>query len=183
MNKIIAVVGMCGSGKTVATDIFQKYGFKKVYFGEVTFDELKRLNLPVNEANERMVREKFRASGDKAIYAKLNLPKIEELHKTDNVVVESMYSWSEYKLLKEHFGDIFEVLAIVTNAGLRRERLHNRPIRPMTDEESKSRDYAEIENIEKAGPIGIADYYITNNGSSEEYAKKVEDFIKEYIKK
>ena len=87
MNKIIAVVGMCGSGKTVATDIFQKYGFKKVYFGEVTFDELKRLNLPVNEANERMVREKFRASGDKAIYAKLNLPKIEELHKTDNVVV------------------------------------------------------------------------------------------------
>lgn len=182
MNKIIAVVGMCGSGKTVATEVFENFGFKKVYFGEVTFDELKRLNLPVNEANERMVREKFRASGEKAIYAKLNLQKIENLHQTNNVVVESMYSWSEYKYLKEHFGDVFEVLAIVTDCSLRRERLHSREIRPMTSEESRSRDYAEIENIEKAGPIGIADYYITNNSSPEEFRAKLETFVKNYIK-
>lgn len=180
MNKIIAIVGMCGSGKTVATELFEKAGYQKVYFGKVTFDEMEKRGLEINEANERLIREEFRSTGDKAIYARLNLPKIEELHKTSNVVVESMYSWSEYKLLKEHFGETFEVLAIVTNCGKRRERLLTRKIRPMTIEQSLSRDYSEIENIEKAGPIGIADYYITNNGSEEEFEKKILDFIKNY---
>ena len=141
---------------------------------------MEKRGLEINEANERLIREEFRSTGDKAIYARLNLPKIEELHKTSNVVVESMYSWSEYKLLKEHFGETFEVLAIVTNCSKRRERLLTRKIRPMTIEQSLSRDYSEIENIEKAGPIGIADYYITNNGSEEEFEKKILDFIKNY---
>ena len=29
MNKIVAVVGMCGSGKSVATELFEKYGYQK----------------------------------------------------------------------------------------------------------------------------------------------------------
>ena len=33
MNKLIAVVGMTGSGKSVITDYLEKNGFKKVYFG------------------------------------------------------------------------------------------------------------------------------------------------------
>ncbi len=180
MNKILAVVGMCGSGKTVATDLLEKAGYKRVYFGAITMEEVKKRGLEINETNERLVREELRATGDKAIYARLNLPKIEELFAQGNVVVESMYSWSEYKLLKEHFGDHFEVLAIVTNAGLRRERLTTREFRPMTYEASLSRDYSEIENIEKAGPIGIADYYITNNGTTEEFEQRLLEFIKNY---
>ena len=37
MNKIIAVVGMCGSGKSIATEILEKEGWHKVYFGGVTY--------------------------------------------------------------------------------------------------------------------------------------------------
>ena len=33
MNKIIAIVGMCGSGKSVASDYLESIGYKKVYFG------------------------------------------------------------------------------------------------------------------------------------------------------
>ena len=76
-----------------------------------------------------------------------------EFVKEGNVVVESMYSWSEYKFLKDHFGDAFKVLAVVTDCSIRRERLLTRVIRPMTYEQSISRDYAEIENIEKAQEI------------------------------
>jgi dephospho-CoA kinase len=50
----------------------------------------------------------------------------------------------------------------------------------MSYEDSKSRDYAEIENIEKAGPIGIADYYFTNNSTPEEFKQKLIDFIEKY---
>ncbi len=175
--KIIAVVGMCGSGKSVAVDEFVKRGWKKIYFGEATFMKMKELGLEINEENERKVREELRASGDKGIYAKIFLPEIEKWHKKCNVVIESMYSWSEYKIIKEKFGDAFEVLCIATNAKLRRERLEIRKFRPMDFETSKARDYAEIENIEKGGPIGIADYYISGNCSKATYKKNVIKFI------
>ena len=40
MNKIIAIVGMCGSGKSIASDYYEKKGFEKIYFGGVTLDKL-----------------------------------------------------------------------------------------------------------------------------------------------
>ena len=177
MNKIVAVVGMCGSGKSVAVEEFEKRGWQKVYFGAATMNVLKERNLPINEENERKVREELRSSGDKGIYAKIFLPEIEELHKKGNVVIESMYSWSEYKYVKEKFGEDFSVLAIITNTPLRRKRLLSREIRPMDYLESLSRDYAEIENIEKGGPIVIADYNILNNGTREEFLKSINDFL------
>ena len=88
-----------------------------------------------------------------------------------------MYSWSEYKTIKEKFGDDFEVLCIATDAPLRRSRLKTRDFRPMDEETSRSRDYSEIENIEKGGPIGIADHYILNNGTIEEFRKEVIEYI------
>ena len=60
MNKIIAIVGMCGSGKSIATDILVSKGYEKVYFGGVTMDKLKEENLEVNPQNEKMMREKLR---------------------------------------------------------------------------------------------------------------------------
>ena len=36
MNKIIAVVGMCGSGKSIVSEYLESVGLKKVYFGGVT---------------------------------------------------------------------------------------------------------------------------------------------------
>lgn len=176
-NKIIAVVGMCGSGKSVAVDEFVNKGWKKIYFGEATFIKMKELGLEINEENERKTREMLRASGDKGIYAKIFLPEIEKAYNEGNVVIESLYAWSEYKIVKEKFGDAFEVLCIATDAPLRRARLKERDFRPMDEETSRSRDYAEIENIEKGGPIGIADHYILNNGTMEEFQKEVSKYV------
>lgn len=162
-NKIVAVVGMCGAGKSEVTNMVLKAGFQRVYFGDVTFDEIKRRGLERSWETEKMIREEFRASGDMGIYAKLNAPKIAELYKKGNVCIESLYSWSEYKYLKEIYGDNFYLIAVVTNRKIRENRLKNRPVRPMTEEDVKNRDYSEIENIEKGGPIGRADYYIINN--------------------
>ena len=176
-NKIIAVVGMCGSGKSVAVDEFVKRGWKKIYFGEATFIKMKELGLEINEENERKTRELLRASGDKGIYAKIFLPEIEKCFKKGNVVIESLYAWSEYKIIKEKFGEAFEVLCIATDAPLRRTRLKERAFRPMDEATSLSRDYSEIENIEKGGPIGIADHYILNNGSMEDFQKEIVNYI------
>lgn len=176
-NKIVAVVGMCGSGKSVITDMLIKDGFQKVYFGGITFEEMKKRGLEINEKNERQIREEFRASGDMAIYAKLNASKISEFYKKGNVVVESLYSWSEYKYLKEIYKSNFILLAIITNADIREKRLKTREYRPMTKDEVFSRDYSEIENLEKAGPIARADYYLINNSSLECLKEQYKAFL------
>lgn len=177
-NIIVAVVGLCGAGKSEATQVFVDNNFKKVYFGDATFEEMKRQNLEINPYNERKVREEIRAKGDMAIYAKICEPKIREYFEAgDNVVVESMYSWSEYKFLKEIYKDKFQLLAIATDRGIRAERLKTRVFRPLTDEEVTMRDYTEIENIEKAGPIAIADHFILNNESMDSLKTKVQQYI------
>ncbi|MFH1433546.1 MAG: hypothetical protein ABIG32_01480, partial [Candidatus Uhrbacteria bacterium] len=50
--------------------------------------------------------------------------------------------------------------------------------RGFSRDEAKSRDYAEIENIAKGGPIAMADYTIDNSGTLEEYKDQIKTFIK-----
>jgi len=177
-NRIIAVVGMCGAGKSEVVKEFQKAEYERVYFGDVTFDEMKRRGLELNWQNEKKVREDLRATGDMGIYAKLSLPRIEKLYNSGkNVVVESMYSWSEYKVLKDKFGDDFFTLAVVSNLKVREARLSVRDVRPMTRADVKDRDYSEIENIEKGGPIGRADFYILNNFDIEKLRQDTKEII------
>ena len=75
-NRIVAIVGMCGSGKSVAADVFTARGWQKIYFGGVTMDRLEQLGLERNEKNECEVREALRREHGPAAFAKLLLPKI-----------------------------------------------------------------------------------------------------------
>ena len=79
MGKIIAIVGMCGSGKSVACDYLENLGYKKVYFGGVTMDKLKEIGLEITPDNEKMMREKLRQDLGMGAYAKVLLSKIKEL--------------------------------------------------------------------------------------------------------
>lgn len=176
-GKIVAVVGMCGSGKSVATEVFTDAGWEKVYFGGITMEELENRGLEKNEKNEKMVREELRAQYGLAAYAVKLLPRIQRLAEQGNVVLDGLYSWSEYTYLKEHLGDALRVLAIVTDRGLRYSRLATRTIRPLTEQEATSRDHSEIEKLEKGGPISIADRFVTNNGSSEELVEKITEYM------
>lgn len=179
-NNIVAVVGMCGSGKSVATEMFTDAGWTKVYFGGITMEELERRGLPKNEKNEKAVREELRAQYGLAAYAVKLLDRIKEYAANGNVVLDGLYSWSEYTYLKEALGDKLQVLAIVTDRAKRYSRLTSREIRPLTNEEARSRDFSEIENLEKGGPIAIADYFITNNGTADELKNKIKDYMKQF---
>ena len=179
MNKIIAIVGMCGSGKSVASEYLEnKLNYKKVYFGGVTMKKLKEAGLEVNAENEKMMREKLRKELGMAAYAKVLLPEIKELAKENNVVLDGLYSWSEYKVLIEEIPNL-KLISVVADKDLRYQRLTTRDIRPLTNIEAKNRDLSEIENIEKAPPIAYADYYILNNGTIEEYINRLNEILKE----
>ena len=179
MNKIIAVVGMCGSGKSVLTDVLVSKGYKKVYFGGVTINKLKEKNLEVNPENERMMREKLREDLGMGAFAKILLPEIETLSKNNDVVLDGLYSWEEYKILNDALGTNITLVAVVCDKKIRYSRLEKREIRPLTNEEAKKRDITEIENIDKAPPIAYADYYIYNNGTIEEYKERLDKILEQ----
>ena len=182
MNKAVAVVGMCGSGKSVLCSYFTDMGWESVYFGGVAVSQLKKKGIPVNEANERAIRESLRRDLGMGAFAVILKDEILEKLQRSNVVLDGLYSWSEYVILKELLGDNLVVLAVVTNSGLRKQRLQNRPVRPLTAEMVDSRDVAEIENAEKGGPIAKADYYILNNGTEQQLKAQFKEFMQWFNK-
>lgn len=179
--KVVAVVGMTGSGKSEVARIFREKGFATIRFGDVTDDEVKKLGLTLNESNERKARERIRKEHGMAAYAILNKPRIDTALKKSNVVVDGLYSWEEYLYLKEVFGADFVVVAVWSSPGARYNRLGQRKIRPLTNEEASSRDRAEIENLNKGGPIAMADFTICNESTLTELKEQVERTIEKLI--
>ncbi|HEX77180.1 MAG TPA: AAA family ATPase [Dehalococcoidia bacterium] len=175
--KVVCIVGLAGSGKTEVAKVFQEHGFARVRFGDLTDEEIRKRGLEPSEQSERSVRERLREVHGMAAYAKLNLPKIDRAGQKANVVVDGLYSWEEYTLLKAHYGEDLYVVAVWASPKTRYQRLSHRPERALTPEEAADRDMAEIENTNKGGPIAMADFTITNEGSLEDLRQDTERII------
>jgi dephospho-CoA kinase len=176
MHKIVAIVGMAGAGKSTAADVFAAEGYHRIYFGEATMDEMNRRDLEINEKNESMIREKLREEMGMDAYAKLNEPKVRDECLKHNVVIDGLYSWQEYTYLKPKFKN-FYLVAIYASPKTRHERLAKRPIRPLTSEEAKKRDYSEIENLRKSDPIALADFTVLNESSHDNLRDHIRKLI------
>lgn len=171
--KIVAIVGMAGSGKSVASEFFRSKNLPVLRFGDQTDIGVKEAGLPLTEANERKYREEIRKELGMAAMAIKIEPRIREARqKSDVIVLDGLSSWEEYVYLKEKFPQL-QLLCIWTPPYLRYERLSTRKERPLTTDEAKSRDISEIENLHKGGPIAMADHVIVNDAS---LTKKLEDF-------
>jgi len=170
MPIILCVVGMPGAGKSIVSDELKKRNFSYLRFGQIILDQVKKEGLEINEINEKLIRERLRSEHGMAAMALLNISKIDEIIKSSNIVIDGLYSWSEYKLLKEKYGDIIKIIAVYASPEIRYSRLENRlknndeenRFRRYSKEDTQKRDYAEIENVEKGGPIAMADYTIIN---------------------
>jgi dephospho-CoA kinase len=175
--KVVSIVGMAGSGKSEVARIFERNGFKKIRFGDVTDEEIKKRGLRLNEENERYVRQQLRKEYGMAAYAELNLPRIDTLRGSSDVVVDGLYSWEEYTLLKSRYSDDFHVVAVWASPKTRYNRLEKRQIRPLTVKEAAGRDVAELESTNKGGPIAMADFTIINEASLEDLERETEKVI------
>ena len=177
--KIIAFTGLPGAGKSEAVNYLTEKGHPKVYFGGVVLDAMTAAGIDHTEENEQPFREELRAREGKDFVAKRI---IDELHRLidagqKRIVADGLYTWTEYKLLKHEFPGELIVVAIVAPKHVRHHRLTIRPLRPLTIEEANERDWAEIENLEKGGPIAIADRYIINDGDLEQLHAQLDNVL------
>jgi dephospho-CoA kinase len=180
-GKVIVFVGMPGAGKSYCVNYLTEKGLPKAYFGGITVDEVKRRGLEVNETNEKAVREELRRVEGPGVMANRIIPILENFFGYGHTVAvaDGLYSWTEYKIFKERLGDNALIVAITAPRALRHARLASRLIRPLTEEQVTSREYAEIEGIEKGGPIANADYTIVNDSTPEIMLEKLDSILKE----
>lgn len=180
-EKILVLVGMPGAGKSTCVDYLTAQGIPSVYFGGVVVDETQARFGKVTEALEKQVREELRAKEGKGAVAKRIIIKIDDLIAKGHskIVADGLYSWSEYKIFKERWGASAVIIAVSAPRQIRHQRLANRPIRPLTEEEVTAREYAEIENLEKGGPIANADYTLVNAGTPDGLLKQLQAVLAE----
>lgn len=175
-NIILAIVGLTGSGKSVLTEyLTEKYQLERIYFGGYVIAEVERRGLEITPMNEKNVRENLRAVHGMTAVAQLALPDIRAaLAAKRQVIIDGIYSFSEYVLLREELGERLKLVATHCPRDIRYERLAARNRRPLNKNEVDQRDYFEIMNLEKGGPIAIADYHIINDSDLKSLHEAIE---------
>lgn len=182
MVRIIAIVGMPGSGKSVVASYLKDNGFPIIRFGEIIIREVEKRALPITPQNEQIVREEIRRKQGMDVCAQIALPLIKaKLLEHRLVIIDGLYSFSEYKTLKKEFYEELLVLAVFTPKAMRYQRLTLRQERPLTIAEAEKRDFLEIEKIEKGGPIAMANITIINNGSQYQLYEQLDQLLAEVL--
>ncbi len=181
--KILAIVGMSGSGKSVAVDYLTGKGYPKVYFGGMIYKEMEKRGIErtADGESEKKFREEIRETEGKDWVVNQVIAEAKDLINAGQkrIVLDGVYSWTEYKALKHAFPTCLTFIAIVVDKHLRYERVAKRPDRAFDAKAIRERDRSEIENLEKGGPIAAADYYVLNNGTIEDVHHRVDEILKE----
>lgn len=175
--KIVAFVGLTGSGKSSAVEYLTAKGYPKVYFGGVIYQAMKEAGIERTAESETKFREEIREREGKDFVVNRIVTQIRDLINAGQhrIIADGIYTWTEYKIMKREFPGELTVVAVVAPKHLRHHRLTNRAERPYTLEEANRRDWTEIENLEKGGPIAIADHYIMNNGDLNHFHQQIDD--------
>ncbi|HUK67743.1 MAG TPA: AAA family ATPase [Streptosporangiaceae bacterium] len=177
---ILAVVGLAGAGKSEAARLLvDRYGYCAVYFGGIVVGEVQRRGLPLQPANERAVREELRAAeGMDAIARRSIRPIRDHLDSGEKVVIDGLYSTAELARLRAEPGWDVVTLAVHAPRWLRKRRLRDRAVRPLTAQEVDERDWFELTNLDKAPPIVLADLHVVNDGGADQLGENIYKSIK-----
>ena len=182
-EKILAIVGMSGSGKSVLVDHLTEKGYPKVYFGGMIYKEMEKRGIARTEdgESEKKFREEIRATEGKDWVVNQVIAEVKDLIAAGQkrIILDGVYSWTEYKILKHEFPKSLTIVAIVVDKNKRYDRVAKRPGRSFDGKAIRERDRSEIENLEKGGPIVAADYYIINNGTIDEANARLDQILKE----
>lgn len=179
--KLLAFVGLAGTGKSAIAEYLGELGIPKVSFSDIIMNNVAIEGLEPTLENERIVREKMRLTpaGDQVA-----IEAVRQINALINsgqrkILVDGLGSWESYKLLKHEFHGNLTVVALTSRRYIRHRRLTQRPHNPMTAKQIDERDYDEIETLNKGGVIAIADYYLFDNGSLEQLHIQIDDLLRE----
>ncbi len=171
---LIAIVGLPGSGKTVAANFFKEKGLPVVNFGKIIIEYIDKNHLEHSEEVHKKVREAMRAKHGIEALAVLNEQKIKQaLDKNMIAIIDGMRSWEEYIYLKKKFPEVrLVIVALFADKETRYRRIAESKHRHIVYGEK--RDINELVGINMGPTIAFADFLIKNNFSIEDFYNKLE---------
>jgi len=168
---MLCVVGMPGSGKSEFVEIGKRHGFSVVVMGDAVREETLRRGLPLEMHGNvaKNLREEF---GDAAVASSV-LPYIKEEKKT---IIDGVRGWSEIEEFRKHYDAV--IVGLVCGAQKRFSRLkaRGREGDPQSWHEFERRDLREL-GFGLGNVLALADCYIENEGTLEEFRKACEGFF------
>jgi len=180
--RIIAIVGMPGSGKTEALKLIENQGIPSFNMGEVVtkIEPKKRGIKKINEYIEDEIRMGLRKKFGPAAVAAVTTEEVIKIS-AKTVAIAGLHSFAELNYFKEKFGNAFTLIAIQASPEIRSKRSAKRKIRPLSKEEFAHRERKYAKNFEIQKIMEKADYKISNEGTVEQFRQEVKRVIKEII--
>ena len=178
--KILAIVGLPGSGKTTAIDAIRDLGIV-VTMGDVVRNEAKNRNLDPSGNNIGKIAKELREKGGPAIIAEMCVDLIKNLKNEEVIFVDGVRSISEINIFRRFWK--FPIVAIVVDEKLRFIRLfeRGRSDDPKNLDDLKERDRREIQfGLDEV--IKNADYTIMNDSTIEDLKIKTREIVLNIIK-
>jgi dephospho-CoA kinase len=179
--KILAFVGLTGSGKSTAVEYFTHKGYPRVYGGGVIYSAMAEAGIEKGEENEKTFRIEIREREGQDFVVNRIITQINDLVNAGQhrIIADGIYSWDEYKAMKHAFPGHVSIVAVTAPKHKRYHWLETREDRPQSPQISEERDHNEIETIQKGGPIAAADFFIANSGSREHFFKQLDELAEE----
>ncbi|UCF12283.1 MAG: flagellar hook-basal body complex protein FliE [Thermoplasmatales archaeon] len=176
--KIVAFTGMPCSGKSEAVRIAKDKGIQVIRMGDMIWAETKNQGLELNDKNVGEVANSMRDKYGKDIWARKTVDSIKTLNKSNRIVVDGIRNVEEIIFFKKELSSDFIVIAIDAPDKLRKKRALSR------GRKDDSNDIKTIEERDKrelrwgiGEVIALADIVISNEGSIDEFRKRVKEFL------
>ena len=175
-HKIIGLTGTNSSGKGEAANFFRQSGFSYFSLSDIIRDELSREQQEITRDNLIQKGNQLREKHGADILARRVMEKVE-----GNAVIDSIRNLFEINYLRKQEG--FILLAIDAPVEIRytRAKKRGRNESATTLEEFIAKEEEEMGQGEKGqqleASMQAADYRVTNEGSLEDFYKKLERFL------
>ena len=162
-KNVIAMSGMPGAGKGIASQAGKQLGFDVFVLGDVIREETERRGLDPTPQNMGAVMLDIRAKEGPAVVARRLMSKIEQ-SKASTVIIEGIRSLHELNEIRTKYEVV--PLAIHASPKTRFERLlsRNRSDDPKTWETFQERDFRELD-VGLGHVLALADIVLVNEGN------------------
>jgi dephospho-CoA kinase len=183
--QVLAFVGAPAAGKSEAALVAKDMGIPVITMGDVIREELKRLDLPLNDENAGRIATELRAREGPDAIAKRCIPLIKgitssagEAAKKTVIVIDGIRGVAEVELFKKELGPDFTLVRVDAPLIHRYERIK---ARGRADDVLSFEEFKERESRERGWGMGEAmanaDEVIHNVGSLDAFQDQIKSLL------
>lgn len=174
---LLLTIGLPGAGKSTASEVAKKLGFRVFSFGDIIREEVRRKKLAQNRKNTEKVANWFHSGREYLLAARLEQKLRTVKTNKSFYIVEGSRSPKQLTALKKHFQ--VKILAIVLPAQIRwRRQLSRRRSDIRTLADAQMRDKREFSYGIKT-LFKKADWKISSNCSKNQFKQRCSRFLTE----